>query len=140
VPLDQYRGNLAHILEVFEVQGVPVVLITAPTSHYRLGVPDYLVELRFVEDKAAAVSLHRAYNQAVREVAQGAAEGVFLLDLEAAFEDLDDETLAEVFTEDGIHLTAQGKTLVGGLVAAFVRQVTPPVSSGRLGAQAQPGL
>lgn len=121
VPLDQYRRNLEAILEVFAGREVPVLLVTAPTSHHRLGVPDFLVVLRFVEDEATAVSLHEQYNQAVREIGQGAGRGVFLLDLAAAFEDLSDRELAEAFTEDGIHLSQQGKQLVGGLISDFVK-------------------
>lgn len=118
VPVEQYRDNLDQMVSFFAAQDVPILLITAPTLHYRLGVPDYLVELRFVEDKASAVSLHKQYNQVVRDF--GREEGVPVLDLEAEMERLSDEELKAAFTEDGVHFTAQGKELVGALISDYV--------------------
>jgi hypothetical protein len=38
--IERISENLLTIQSMFEQQGVPVVFISAPTSHYRLGVPD----------------------------------------------------------------------------------------------------
>jgi len=118
VPVAQYRDNLEQIVSIFAARDVPVLLVTAPTVHYRLGVPDYLVELRFVENKASSVALHKRYNQVVRDV--GREKGVPVLDLETEMDKLSDEELEAAFTEDGIHLSAQGKELVGALVSDYV--------------------
>jgi lysophospholipase L1-like esterase len=113
VPLDEYVKNLDWIGRRFERDGVPMVLVTAPTSHYRLGVPDHLVELGLAKDERSIVRLHRNYNRALRELAT--ANRWPVLDLERMLESSED--LAELFTEDGIHLTAKGLDRVGGLIA-----------------------
>ncbi len=69
VPADQYRNNLAGIYDVLNAAGIPVVFLTAPTSHYRDGVPDYLVDQDFARDRDSVKRLHRQYNDIVRQVA-----------------------------------------------------------------------
>jgi len=118
VPIRQYQENLLKIQRVFEERRVPVVFIAAPTSHYRLGVPDYLVDLHFVADKTSSVQLHRSYNQVVREVAKST--GSYLLDLEQSFDSRDD--LEAIFTADGIHFTQEGLALVAKRVSDFIQE------------------
>jgi lysophospholipase L1-like esterase len=117
VPKAQYQDNLQTIRGIFEKRNVPVVFISAPTSHYRLGVPDYLVEQHFVPDKPFSVSMHRSYNEIVREVAAGA-PGSYLLDLEREFESRGD--LDAIFLRDGIHFTQAGLALVARRVSEFL--------------------
>jgi lysophospholipase L1-like esterase len=119
VPRVQYRENLLTIQRIFERQNVPVVFITAPTSHYRLGVPDYLVNQNFVADKQSSVTMHRSYNQIVREVA--GATGSYLLDLERDFDARED--LDAIFTLDGIHFTQAGLALVAKRVSDLLGEV-----------------
>jgi lysophospholipase L1-like esterase len=114
----QYWKNLNKIYDAFEVERVPVVFVTAPTSHYSAGVPDMLVAKRFVPDKDFAVRMHRRYNRIVREVA--AEKGAYLLDLEYELGRLGDSR--RVFGEDGIHFTKFGVTLVGQIVSEFLRK------------------
>jgi lysophospholipase L1-like esterase len=116
VPIPQYQENLLRVQKTFERRKVPVVFISAPTSHYRLGVPDYLVDLHFVADKASSVALHRSYNQIVREVAK--ATGSYLLDLEQNFDSRND--LNAIFMADGIHFTQSGLALVAKRVSDFL--------------------
>lgn len=117
VPKAQYYENLLTIQRIFEKRNVPVVFISAPTSHYRLGVPDYLVERNFVPNKSWSVEMHRSYNQVVREIAAGA-PGSYLLDLEREFESRED--LDAIFTRDGIHFTPAGLALVAKRVSDFL--------------------
>jgi len=118
VPITQYQENLLKIQKTFEGRKVPVVFIAAPTSHYRLGVPDYLLDLNFISDKTSSVALHRSYNQVVREVAK--ATGSHLLDLEQNFDSRGD--LDAIFTPDGIHFTASGLALVARRVSDFLEE------------------
>jgi lysophospholipase L1-like esterase len=106
VPLEEYRDNLVAIVRRFEELDVPVILITAPTSHRNVGVPDYLVDLDFVVDRASAVSIHTDYTDVVREVA--ASEGTYLLDLEEAFNAMEPERLEQLMMVDGIHFSDAG--------------------------------
>jgi len=122
VPEAQYRENLLAIQSTFKKRGVPVVFISAPTSHYRLGVPDYLVDLNFVRDKQSSVSMHRRYNQIEREVV--AETGSYILDLERDFDSRDD--LSTIFMLDGIHFTPAGLALVAQRVSDLLGQVALP--------------
>ncbi|MCZ6594500.1 MAG: GDSL-type esterase/lipase family protein [Bacteroidetes bacterium] len=117
VPEEQYRENLRRIQKIFEIENIPVVFITAPTSHYRLGVPDYLVDMGFVPDKQSAVKRHKEYNQIVKQVAK--AGGSFLLDLETEFSSTSDESLRAIFVNDGIHLTGIGVGIVAKRIVDF---------------------
>ena len=100
VPPDQYRENLSQIVRVFQEDDVPLMLITAPTAHYRLGVPDYLLEDGFIVSKPWATSIHREYNNIVRITASEANVG--LLDLEKEFAWIPEETIQAIFNRDGI--------------------------------------
>ena len=118
VPKQEYNENLSRIVGTFHSRDVPVILITAPTSHYRLGVPDYLVELHFVEDKAAAVELHREYNVAVRDFSD--TEALYLLDLEREFNELTTDEMSRIFMADGIHFTPYGLEEVAARLTEFI--------------------
>jgi lysophospholipase L1-like esterase len=118
VPSGQYETNLLEIQKIFREQNVPVVFISAPTSHYRFGVPDDLVDQHFVNDKNSSVTLHRTYNQIVREVAQ--AQGSYLLDLEQEFYAREDLPL--IFKADGIHFSPGGLELVAKRVSDFLEE------------------
>ena len=119
VPIDEYRNNLDAIRRVFLESGVPVVFITAPTSWYRLGVPQRLVELGYVPDAPTAIQRHRRYNEVVRQVA--ALDGALLLDLEREFESgaATDES-DPLMTRDGIHFTSRGFDFVAERTGAFL--------------------
>jgi len=118
VPAEQYRANLLQIKKRFESENIPVVFITAPTSHYRRGVPDYLIELGFAQDKESVLSRHRKYNEIVREVAK--TNGAYLVDLEKEFNLLSSDNLQTFFLEDGIHLTLYGMVTVAKRIAEFM--------------------
>jgi len=117
VPPDQYKDNLLEIYRVFDRANVPVIYITAPTSHYRLGVPDYLVKERFVPDKQSAVTLHRQYNRIVKNLTRET--GAYLLDLEFEFDG--SPNLTELFEHDGIHFTPLGLDVVAGRISEFIQ-------------------
>ena len=118
VPADQYRENLIRIKRIFEKEGVPVVYVTAPTSHYRLGVPNYLVEKKLVPDEQFAIQMHMQYNQIVRDVV--ASYDAYVLDLEAEFNLLDKPY--KIFMKDGIHFTLDGLRLVAECMCRFFEE------------------
>jgi len=117
VPPNQYQENLLRIKELFESIHVPVVFITAPTSHYRLGVPDYTVNMNFARDKQSAITMHKKYNDLVRCVGQGPT--AYVLDLESDFNDIQDPQ--QVFQWDGIHFTSLGQVLAAQRIARFIQ-------------------
>jgi hypothetical protein len=119
VPIDRYRENLSHIREVFVKQDIPVILLTAPTSFYRLGVPDQLIKLMFGRDKDEIAALHRQYNEIVRSI-----DRVNTIDLEAEFDALSTEDMLEMFSTDGIHFTQIGLSRLGDRVAAAIADRT----------------
>ena len=122
VPSVQYRDNLLTMKAIFDERRVPVIFITAPTAHYRLGVPDYLLERKFSPTKQQAIALHRQYNQIVRDLARET--GAYVLDLESEFSDLKD--LTQVFKSDGIHFVEEGLALVARRLTDFIeREVLP---------------
>jgi hypothetical protein len=120
VRIDQYRDNLLRIYNVFEPDDIPVIFITAPTSHYRFGVPDYLLKQEFVRDKESAVELHKKYNQIVRVLVQE--NHGYLLDLEKEFNRLPDDQLRAIFSKDGIHFTDDGLHVVAGKMTYFINE------------------
>ena len=109
VPTGDYEANLRAIVALFAETGIPVLLLTAPSSHAELGVPGYFIDAKLIEDAATAVRVHRQYNRVVRNVA--GSRGATLLDLERDFAELPDP--AKVFTMDGIHFTNPGAQRVG---------------------------
>jgi lysophospholipase L1-like esterase len=118
----QYRDNLLKMKAIFDERHVPVIFITAPTSHYQLGVPDDLVKRKITSTKQQAIAMHRQYNQIVRDLAWHT--GAYLLDLESDFSDLKDPT--QVFKSDGIHFVEEGLALVARRLTVFIeRQVLP---------------
>lgn len=114
---EEYRANLTAIAEVFRGGPAPVVLVTAPTSFYRLGVPRRLVADGFAASAEDAIRLHRQYNGIAREVA--AATGSLLLDLEAECDAAPD--LPSRFLADGVHFSPAGRQWLGGRIAEYVR-------------------
>ncbi|ANM28467.1 hypothetical protein ABI59_00725 [Acidobacteria bacterium Mor1] len=112
----EYRQNLTEIGRTVAGEGSRVVLITAPASHRRLGVPDRLVQMGQARDTASVLELHDAYNAIVREVA--ADQGWELLDLAAEADRLPDPQ--EMFLPDGIHFTRSGLHWIASRIAEHV--------------------
>ncbi len=110
VPLDEYRANLDRIYQIFQRKQIPVIFITAPTAHYKLGVPEPLIEGKLVQSRQAAFTLHRQYNQAVRDMTKS--PNAVVLDLESEFNTFSHADLSKIFIHDGIHFTPVGLTLV----------------------------
>lgn len=123
VPKEHYERNLRAIHSLFSEAGVPVVFVTAASSHARLGVDPRLIEIGQVPTAEFGIRIHREYNRIVRRVA--AATGAGLLDLAKEFGRYDDATLRAVFVDDGIHFTPEGLGLVGERVAEAVRERAP---------------
>ena len=114
---DEYRQNLIQINSIFQKQDIPVVLITAPTTHYRLGVPDFLVEKKLGVSKDSIINLHRHYNQLERELAN--INCIPLLDLELEYDTL--SNLSELFIDDGIHFTRLGTEYTAQRIFDFIK-------------------
>jgi lysophospholipase L1-like esterase len=118
VPLDDYRANLTAIVRAARAAGAEAVLVTAPSSHRRLGVPAYLVDEGFAPSTEAVVERHLEYARATREVA--AAEDAPLADLDAELERAIDP--ARAFVADGIHLSVPGRRAVALWLADFLEE------------------
>jgi len=119
VPIAEYRANLEEIHERLSNLGMPVVFVTAPTSHYYFGAPAELVRDRFAADTESVPRLHRSYNRVVREVAEE--RGALLLDLERDLGKLPPGRLRRVFSEDGIHFSDAGLRQISRRIARFLR-------------------
>lgn len=129
VSLPDFAANLTAIVEVARTHGIVPVLMTAPTSHEVGNEPDYLVP-RWLDDLDRLVPLHRAYVDAVRDVARD--RDVLLIDLHAEFQAMAPEERASFFNEDGIHLTETGNAKIAEIMYDhFVRYglLTPSGSS-----------
>jgi lysophospholipase L1-like esterase len=120
VPIAEYRSNLEAIATRLDALGMPVVFVTAPTSHYSLGVPAELVRDRFAANRESVPQLHVSYNRVVRKVARETGSG--LLDLEKDMRDFGPARLSKLFTEDGIHFTSEGLRFVGRRIARYLRE------------------
>ena len=118
VPIDGYERNLRAIAAVFAERNVPRVFVTAPTSHYALGVPRYLMDLSYARDADTILSLHRGYNEIARKVARET--GSLLLDLEAEHAERPD--LRRIYLPDGIHFTDPGLEDVARRIARYLRR------------------
>ncbi len=121
VPLNEYKNNLTEIREIFSKNNVPIIFMTTPTSHYRLGVPDYIVDMKFVQKSEDALHYHKQYNEVVREIARTGNQ--YLLDLEAEFSLLSEEKLKQIFQKDGIHFREEGLADVAKRMASFIEKV-----------------
>ena len=118
VPPDTYRANLEAIGRQCDQAGIPLVLVTAPTSYATLGVPDYLVERNFVPDKPTALRRHDSYVELTRQAAHDGNH--LLLDLARQFESIKEPR--RVFMADGIHFQPAGLMLVSERVVQFIEQ------------------
>lgn len=115
VSADDYRHNLGYIHDRLAESHIPVLFLTAPTSHYRVDAPDYLVRGGFASDKPTSLTLHRQYNDIVRAVARE--RGAALLDLEQELGSLPPRDVAALFSRDGIHLSLAGSAVVASRIA-----------------------
>ena len=113
----EYSRNLMQIDSIFKQSHIPVVLMTAPTAFYRLGVPDYLVQNKLGVSKDSIISLHREYNQIERQLAQ--TQNIPLLDLEKEYDTLAE--LPELFIADGIHFTNKGSEYTAQYIFDFIK-------------------
>jgi len=111
VSVEEYSRNIEAIGALVEAEGGSVLLLTAPTSMYSLGVPDYLIPT-FAKDARAVLDQHRAYNDVVRAVA--AQRGWRLLDLA---QELPADRVEELISGDRIHFTDAGLAWVAGAIA-----------------------
>ena len=110
-----YDANLARMVRIFEERGIPVLLVTAPSTH-DVRVPEYLLRYRFGNSAAEIVETHARYVQLTREVARR--EDVPLLDLAA---ELAARAESEAwFLADGIHFTEAGRR---GIAQRFAERV-----------------
>lgn len=122
VSLKEYESNLISIYRIFDRLNATVVFITAPTSHYTLGVPDLLIEQRFLADKASGIRLHQSYNAVVRKV-QKTCPNSFLCDLEAKYREKPNAQLKRIFRRDGIHFSERGLMDLARNVSQTILQV-----------------
>jgi lysophospholipase L1-like esterase len=117
VPIGQFRINLRTIGAECSKRGIPVVFATEPTSHFVLGVPDYVTESNFAKSKEASLELVREYNDAIRQITQEE-ESWHLVDLDSLISQRRD--VREIFTGDGLHFSQSGLALVAAIEARFI--------------------
>jgi len=118
-----YRENLAAIVELAAERGARPILMTSPSNHSVGNVPAFFIEQRMAESDETLITRHRQYNQIVREVAAG--KKAELLDLEAIFDQRDKNSL---FLRDGVHENPAGRHLIAdSLIERFaaMRLLTP---------------
>jgi|GEM_PF-703222 len=137
VPPEHYKENLTAIARKFKKQSIPIIFLTAPSSHQRLGFPEKLVILQSVTDAQTAIKEHNLYNDIARQVARE--NGLLLLDLSNAMEATGN--LTTLFTEDGIHFTPQGLNVVAYLISQTIEtQVWPKTPEMRADLSAKIGI
>lgn len=115
---EQYDANLTRMVRVFRAQGIPVLLVTAPSTH-DVRVPEYLLRYRFGNSASEIVADHARYAQITREVARR--ESVPVLDLAAEL-----ALRAEReswFLADGIHFTEAGRQVIAQRFAERVGEL-----------------
>jgi lysophospholipase L1-like esterase len=113
VSLADFESNLVAMVRTAREAGIEPVLMTAPTSHRTGREPDYLVP-RWLDDLDRLVPLHRAYVDAVRDVAR--VHDVSLIDLYGEFRALPPDELDSFFNEDGIHLNEAGNARIAEIM------------------------
>lgn len=130
---EDFRTNLEEMVRVSRDTGIRPMLLTAPSNHRTGEEPEYL-DARWLRDLSELVPLHRAYVDAVRAVATE--NDAALCDLEAAFAAMPPEVKAQLFREDGIHLTELGdQAIAARLFDCLAREgwiellVEPPVET-----------
>lgn len=118
VSLDDFRANLQAMVDGAVGVGAIPVLITAPDAHRPGHEPVQLAE-RFLPDLQTLIPLHDRYVQAVRDVA--AASPAVLCDAARHFDGMTEEERVALFTEDGIHLRADGDEVLADVLLGCVR-------------------
>ena len=103
---DDYRKNLLRIGELCRQQGIETWYITAPHA-LDIGIPPYLLTSGEILDPNDLIPLHQKYNAVVRAV--GEQQKVPVIDLEAELDQLDK---SQLFIDDHIHLSQQGRLYV----------------------------
>lgn len=109
---DQYRDNLAAMIESCRKSGAAVIVATAPSGIASGKVPEYLMALDFIKEPDDLAPLHASYNEIARAAARQA--DATLCDLDAAFEQRGTADLFDDPGQDLIHPNAAGY----GLMAA----------------------
>lgn len=114
VPLTDFRNNLVAMARISKRNGIVPVFLTAPSGHRPGAEPEYL-QGRYLTDLIDLIPVHRAYAEAVRQVA--AAEGAILCDLAAGFEEIPPEERSQrYFRRDGIHASREGDERIAELL------------------------
>lgn len=115
VSLEEYRANLTALVHTARSHGARAVLLTAP---WNVGEAGH----RFLRENGNTDlalpdlhALHRAYNQAVRDVA--AAKDALLVDLARLFASAGKD---ELFWSDGIHPNGHGYQVVATALARAI--------------------
>jgi lysophospholipase L1-like esterase len=111
----EYGKNLNAMIDLCLMNGIRPVLITAPYD------PSQLKPSRiFPFPVETLIRTHRDYNNIVRQV--GAARQVPVIDLEAAFIQLENQRPLAYFS-DGTHFTPVGCRLVAGLIVQRLQEL-----------------
>jgi len=111
---EDFRSNIAAMIETAREAGIEPILLTAPSSHAEGREPAHLAN-RWIPDLEELVPRHRLYADMVREVA--IEKNAILCDLAAEFEEIPrSERARRYFKTDGIHLTEEGDRLAAEML------------------------
>jgi lysophospholipase L1-like esterase len=113
VSLPEFRANLTRMVRAARRSGVTPLLLTAPSGHVPGAEPAYM-RGRFIARLEDLVPLHRAYVDAVRDVARR--ERAPLCDVAAEFERIGPARRRALFQRDGIHLDGRGAARMARVV------------------------
>lgn len=111
-----YRSNLQRIGELCADHDCRYWYLTAPHA-FDLGVPPYLIESGEASNLDELLGIHRKYNEIVREVA--ASRDARVVDLA---NEMDTMAKNELFIDDHIHLSVQGKLYVAQRLVKSLEQ------------------
>lgn len=115
---DDYRENLRAMIRACRRQGVRAILATAPSGLGLAPLPDFFTYLEFVGAPEDVGTLHREYNQIVRNLA--AEEAVPLADLDRFFVERGLPNFFDQPDKDIIHPNTAGYQLMAEALAGIV--------------------
>jgi len=120
----RYRENLEEMIRLLRTHDVNVLLVTLPTVVRPGMTGDQLRKANVffpyfvgVYGVSRLLSLHRAYNRTIIEVARR--EGVEVVDLASAFEPINERT---PYFWDTMHPNEKGNALIAKILASHIRE------------------
>jgi len=118
VPDEVFRERLAALIGRARERGAEAIVVGLPAGFDGSHVPSYLVEMGFTPTPADAVRDHERYVDLARVEAESS--GATFIDLRKPFASPDGTPRPELFSQDGIHPSAEGHALVAAVLEPAV--------------------